>query len=583
MPISPKIIWTTLVIFLLQSVGFNQNLLHASELPMMPAPGIMIPPSPGYHPALIRGITIKPDNALAMDFIVETGQSGLKDDALKEESQKMIKYFLASLTIPEKNLWVNLSPYEDNRVIAADFGQTEMGRDLLAQDYLLKQLASSLMYPEDELGSNFWERVYTKAYEQFGTTEIPLNTFNKVWVVPDSAMVYEHDLSAYVVESQLKVLMEDEYQNIMTSESREQKAEGYLSSVIRDPASNHQIIPQIMKSIIIPEITREVNEGKNFAPLRQVYHAMILSKWYKENLKDSLLGQVYVDRGKTKGIDHEDPDINQKIYEQYIEAFKKGAFNYIKEEYDPVAEEIIPRKYFSGGFFGDTLVVSSGKSAEYRNLANTVLGGTALRGGQVAEPFYFREGVEFTEYGDGMMLKTVISTMNAFDSELKRFIEGIQGWLSTARGSLGLYPHFETALSLLYENNNDAVHKAKTMVDKSYRGNTKLVLELAAGDTRLADRMFERFQDSDMSFLIMDGWNPGSETDYYAEFGQSFVDGNLAIQKRDDSNTTAKKVAVRSSTDTLVFMPNHSIDYLVITNPYRGLLLELAVLFQKNN
>ena len=41
-----------------------------------------------------------------------------------------------------------------------EFGQTEMGRDLLAQDYMLKQLTASLMYPEKELGQEFWNRVY---------------------------------------------------------------------------------------------------------------------------------------------------------------------------------------------------------------------------------------------------------------------------------------------------------------------------------------------------------------------------------------------------------------------------------------
>jgi ABC-type sulfate/molybdate transport systems ATPase subunit len=70
--------------------------------------------------------------------------------AFNPESSKLIKYFLASLTIPEKDLWVNLShPYEKDRMIARkNLGQTEMGRDMLAQDYILKQLTASLIYPE---------------------------------------------------------------------------------------------------------------------------------------------------------------------------------------------------------------------------------------------------------------------------------------------------------------------------------------------------------------------------------------------------------------------------------------------------
>ena len=40
----------------------------------------------------------------------------------------------------------------------------------------------------------------------------------------------------------------------------------------------------------------------------------------------------------------------EAIYQRYLQAFKKGVYNYIKEEPDPVTQEIIPRKYFSGGF-----------------------------------------------------------------------------------------------------------------------------------------------------------------------------------------------------------------------------------------
>ncbi|MDE2028865.1 MAG: hypothetical protein KGJ11_10040, partial [Candidatus Omnitrophica bacterium] len=40
----------------------------------------------------------------------------------------------------------------------------------------------------------------------------------------------------------------------------------------------------------------------------------------------------------------------EAIYQRYLQAFKKGVFNYIKEETDPLTQATIPRKYFSGGF-----------------------------------------------------------------------------------------------------------------------------------------------------------------------------------------------------------------------------------------
>src|SRR5471030_2590743 len=151
----------------------------------------MVRLSPEFTPAQLQGITIHPDNALQFDFLIHKSDQDLEGDQKKEEYKKLVKYFLASLTIPDEDQWVNLSPYEHNRIIKDNFGKTEMGRDLLSQDYLLKQITSSLMYPEDGLGKKFWDRVYERAYKQFGTSNIPVNTFNKVWIIPDEAAVYE--------------------------------------------------------------------------------------------------------------------------------------------------------------------------------------------------------------------------------------------------------------------------------------------------------------------------------------------------------------------------------------------------------
>ncbi len=76
---------------------------------------------------------------------------------------------------------------------------------------------------------------------------------------------------------------------------------------------------------------------------------MILAVWFKKNLKQALLNQVYTDKAKVNGVNVDDPAIKEKIYKQYLQAYKKGVFNYIKEEIDQNSQQVIPRKYFSGG------------------------------------------------------------------------------------------------------------------------------------------------------------------------------------------------------------------------------------------
>ncbi len=340
---SRQIIYIGLVfVFLVNTFG-PLPLAQAQDF-HLPAPGVMVHLSPTFNPPVLKGIKVHPDNPFRFDFILDKGDSELSNGQLKDESTKLIKYFLASLTIPEKDLWVNLSPYEKDRIIPNSFGLTEMGRDLLAEDYMLKQITASLIYPEDEIGKKFWKRIYEEAAKKFDTTNISVNTFNKVWIVPEKAVVYENAKAgtAYVVESKLKVMLEWDYLSL-------EKHEGILFKQAQAKDTN-QLGSQIVREVIIPELTKEVNEDKNFVQLRQVCNSLILATWYKKKIKDSILAQVYEDKNKVAGINIKDPQEKERIYERYLQAFKKGAYNYIKEQIDPTSQQIIPRKYFSGGF-----------------------------------------------------------------------------------------------------------------------------------------------------------------------------------------------------------------------------------------
>ena len=66
----------------------------------------------------------------------------------------------------------------------------------------------------------------------------------------------------------------------------------------------HAIASKIVKEIVLPELEREVNEDANFAPLRQVYSGMLLATWFKRTLKQSLLGQIYANKAKVRGVDY---------------------------------------------------------------------------------------------------------------------------------------------------------------------------------------------------------------------------------------------------------------------------------------
>ncbi|MBF0121898.1 MAG: hypothetical protein HQL21_00650 [Candidatus Omnitrophica bacterium] len=311
---------------------------------LLPEPGTMVGVTSAFTPALLKGVQLDAKDPLRFNFIVTPGDEKLDQNGLEQEGMRFVRYFMAGLTLPEDTLWVNLSPHEKDRIIDDGFARTEMGEALLSEDYILKQLVSSLSYPDSDLGKKFWARVYAEAEKRLGTTDIPVEAFNKVWIVPEKAVIIEQGAGAFVATTHLKVMLERDY-------VAEKATDSYASSnvVTVDPVTPQREASEIAaREILIPILENEVNEGSSFGALRQIYNAMVLAAWYKKALKESILGKVYADQAKLAGIDRADPVMKEKIYQQYLAAFKAGAYNMVKEETSP-SGDVIPRKYVSGG------------------------------------------------------------------------------------------------------------------------------------------------------------------------------------------------------------------------------------------
>jgi len=192
--VSVLIVFAFLSVQILPAAYAQVALYQAQSLLGLPSVGTLVGLSDLFEPASIKAVEINPSNPLEFNFIISKGDEVLDDDEKQAKYNKLIKYFLASLTIPEDQMWVNLSPYENDRIIPEKFSYTEMGRDLLAQDYLLKQITASLLNPDEKIGRSFWDRIYDLAYEKYGTEDIPrmkmIVLFRKNSVIPRWAATF---------------------------------------------------------------------------------------------------------------------------------------------------------------------------------------------------------------------------------------------------------------------------------------------------------------------------------------------------------------------------------------------------------
>lgn len=330
------------------SVGRDGETLDLMD--NLPPPGMKVALTPPFVPPLFRAVRAYSETPLRLDFLLDCGHTDPRSSDLIELATRLTKYFLTSLSLPESDQWVNLSPYQADQIISKNFGTTGMGIDLLGQDYVLKQLTASLMYPEWETGKKYWNSAYEKYREKGNLTDTEVNTFNKVWVVPDFADIVEDEGLVFIADCGLKPLLEEDY---LTLRSELGKGGRWGESVSEAEAKDVSgIASDACKQVLLPLIRNEVNTGSNFAVLRQIFHSMILATWFKRTLRNSFISEIYANKSKLSTLSERSEADVLGIYNQYLTAFDLGIFNYIREEYEPSVQDIIPRKYFAGGFNG---------------------------------------------------------------------------------------------------------------------------------------------------------------------------------------------------------------------------------------
>ena len=354
----------------------------ASSVYNLPLPTKLLSVSEKFSYPVLKGLRFNPKNPLNIEFLVDTAN---KDDVSKEEADRLIKYFLAGLTLPQEELWVNLSPFEGERVASDNLALTDLGKDLLGQDYCLKQLVSSLTYPGTELGKRYWDSV-TAVMKDEGRGMKDVNTYNKVWVMPQKSVVYEKGDTAFVLEASLKVMHERDYvaqqRNLPKDEGRGMKDEKTKKDeggrTKDEKGKTEEIASRVFKEVILPEVNQEVNHGKNFATLRQIYNSLVLAVWFRKKFKDSFY-KSYIDKGKISGIDLKDKNVKDKIFNLYVEAYKKGVYNCVKKE-ERLGKNPVRRRYTSGGMvfgaeaFRETMRVELNLQVGVNPAANSCLG-----------------------------------------------------------------------------------------------------------------------------------------------------------------------------------------------------------------
>ena len=121
-------------------------------------------------------------------------------------------------------------------------------------------MTSSLLYPNDGIGQEFWKKVYTQAKSGFAGAQIPVSSFNKVWIMPDRASVLTKGQTVIITASHLRVILDHDYHAAQKMQEKDRILMG-----------QQEVAEKVMREVIVPVLEKEINEGEHFSMLRQIF------------------------------------------------------------------------------------------------------------------------------------------------------------------------------------------------------------------------------------------------------------------------------------------------------------------------
>ena len=197
---------------------------------------------------------------------------------IEESTRTLLQYFFVGVTLPNDAFWVNLKPDSPDNIIDPFLAQTDIGKILLEADVQLKKDTARFTSPETPEGKEYWDKLYVKAGEIFGSQNVTIPTLTRPWIVPNEIIIRETADNAYIYKATLKVMLEEDYLKGSAvynfQDERAKELNTYASQILREK--------------IIPKLAQEVNTSKRYAGLRQVYYSLILAQWFKERFANKI-------------------------------------------------------------------------------------------------------------------------------------------------------------------------------------------------------------------------------------------------------------------------------------------------------
>lgn len=313
---------------------------------------------------------------------------------------------MTGLAVSDNKLWVNLNPWEPDRVIDEKLRKSDVGRIMLEADLQMKRDFSNYDNPcNNETGEIMWnlldnkrEALVQQCMKKFpGEIKEDGNVIfapvTRHWITPDKVYAYFNGTKIFIINSTLTINSESAA-NHSSFQVKDQKIEtlskGCLEELNKSAKEFGEYAKEMSDRMIYPYVVADINNGEKYEDLRNVYIALALAQWYKSRI-DPQSDVFQSSLGSSNSI----VPISLKpwsytdIWNRYVQSFEKGEYECWKNETikrNATITALRNSSYLSGGVdFGDIgakLVVMGEMPPEVQDLVNeAIMNGYAIDGG----------------------------------------------------------------------------------------------------------------------------------------------------------------------------------------------------------
>ena len=251
--------------------------------------------------------------------------------------------FMTGLAVPDDKFWVNLMPWEPDRIIDKELAQSDVGRIMLEADFQMKKDFSNYGDPcSNEIGKTLRSLMENKrqdlvqnCMDQFpGEIENIDNVwFHPVirhWIVPDKIYAYTNGTQIYIINATLtinSVPVTDHSSFRLDNQNIRTLSEGCLEELNKSATEYSKYWTEQNDRLILPLVVEEVNQGVKYGDLRNVYLSLALAQWYKSSItlqKDIFReGSDLLNSSISKSIEPWSP---QEIWTEFNYSFNNGEY-----------------------------------------------------------------------------------------------------------------------------------------------------------------------------------------------------------------------------------------------------------------